>query len=140
MMKFNKKGETDNIYRLKIVMVGPEGAGFDGFLGHLHKSKQDFSSTLGVNIYTDRIFQEGRRFQINIWHLTEPTDEKAKNARSLFIMGANAVIVLYDGSKKNGLRDAESYVKEIKESFPPSIPRILVGNLVSGREVKFQDA
>lgn len=132
--------KTENVFQLKFIVVGTKESGLEDFLMRLNKSRQDFSKTLGINIYTSKIYNKNRIYQINLWNLAEAPSGKAKKARSLFTQGANGVLIIFNGNDPEGLEKIKPAIKEIDEIVQFGVPRVLVGNMVNERSIKFEEA
>ncbi len=140
MSKMELENETENVYLMKFIVIGPKDSGLVDFLNRLHKTRQDFSETLGINIFTEKIFNDGRVYQINLWNITEAPNEKAREARSLFTQGSHGVLIMFNGNDPEGLEKIKPLVQEIDEIVQFNVPRVLVGNMVNDRAIKFEDA
>lgn len=116
--------DKDNAMRInhKMLIVGPQGAGKTSISKSFLKNEfsTDTKSTIGVDLGADK------KYHVQLWDTAGA--EQYRTVTSAFYSGAEAILLVFDLSQGNALRDLEPFLRLIVDKAPDHVPVILVGN------------
>ena len=119
--------EKDFIF--KICLLGEANVGKTSLVYRFIKNmfKEDFKSTLGVNLLKKDVEIEGKVVSTQIWDLGG--QESFKSLRKLYLQGAHGALIIYDSTKKITFEKVEEWVQNFRDTRENE-PLLLIGNKI----------
>jgi len=121
-------------YNFKIAVIGFSGVGKTSLINQFisKKFKQDYISTIGVNILIKDINLElnDTQYEVQMMFWDIGGQEKYTNVRHMFYKGANGAILVYDTTRPNTFLQIPEYLEDLNTYLGRQIPFILIGNKI----------
>lgn len=116
-------------YIFKICLLGEANVGKTSLVYRFIKNmfKEDFKSTLGVNLLKKDVDIEGKIISTQIWDLGG--QESFRSLRKLYLQGAHGALVIYDMTKKITYEKVEEWVQNFRDARGDE-PLLLIGNKI----------
>lgn len=116
-------------YIFKICLLGEANVGKTSLVYRFIKNmfKEDFKSTLGVNLLKKDTEIEGKVVSTQIWDLGG--QESFKSLRKLYLQGAHGALIIYDTTKRITYEKVEEWVQNFRE-IRGEEPLLLIGNKI----------
>jgi len=131
----------DYDFILKLVFVGNSGVGktsiSENFVDEIFYNR--FESTIGVDFKTKILDIDGKKAKIQIWDTAG--QEKFRAITKSYYRSADAMIIVFDLSKKESFDEIEGWLEEVKNNSNSDPRLFLVGNKSDlPQKVKTEDA
>eukprot|EP01111_Echinosteliopsis_oligospora_P004998 TRINITY_DN1815_c0_g1_i1.p1 TRINITY_DN1815_c0_g1~~TRINITY_DN1815_c0_g1_i1.p1 ORF type:complete len:234 (+),score=76.14 TRINITY_DN1815_c0_g1_i1:25-702(+) len=137
------KGEEDNDYLFKIVIIGDSSVGKSNLL--VRFTRNDFNekskATIGVDFGTKSIEINGKVVTAQCWDTAG--QERFRAVTSGYYRGAVGAMIVYDITARVTFKNVTRWLNELREMAESDIIIMMVGNksdLESQREVATQEA
>jgi len=137
------KGEEDNDYLFKIVIIGDSSVGKSNLL--VRFTRNDFNekskATIGVDFGTKSIEIGGKVVTAQCWDTAG--QERFRAVTSGYYRGAVGAMIVYDITARVTFKNVTRWLNELREMADADIMIMMVGNksdLESQREVATQEA
>jgi len=119
--------EKDFIF--KICLLGEAAVGKTSLVYRFIKNmfKEDFKSTLGVNLLKKDTEIEGKVISTQIWDLGG--QESFKSLRKLYLQGAHGALVIFDATNRKSFEKVEEWVQNFRDARGEE-PLLLIGNKI----------
>jgi small GTP-binding protein len=113
---------------LKIVLTGESGAGKTNLLSQFVRSNfnPNAKTTIGVECATKTLETKGMTVKAQIWDTAG--QERFRAIVSTYYHGAHGALLVYDITNTMSFKNAERWLKELREYAGPGIPVLFVGN------------
>ena len=128
-----------NRYVFKTIIIGDYGVGKTSLL-NAHISQRfnlDYKPTIGANILKKEVLVPEKNAQVifNFWDIAGQT--LFKNLRKQFFNGSDAVILVYDCTRKESLENLDDWYESVKKFAKRYKIGMLVCNKIdlTGREI-----
>lgn len=114
--------------RLKIVMIGDCGVGKSCLLSQFVDKtfSGTYTKTIGVGFWKKTVDVRGQKVKLEIWEISG--NEIFRDITASFYRDADGIIVVYDVTVKESLKNVEYWMKEIDKNCGYDVQRMLVGN------------
>jgi small GTP-binding protein len=127
---------------LKIVLTGESGVGKTNLLSQFVRSNfnANAKTTIGVECAMKTLEIKGVTVKCQIWDTAG--QERFRAITSTYYHGAHGALLVYDITNAQSFRNADRWLKELRNYADPSLPVLLVGNksdLESSRSVPESD-
>ena len=133
-------------YNAKIIILGDSAVGKSSTLWrymnpHGDYKSQDFSMTLGVDFLSETKSYKGNEYYVSIWDTAG--QEAFKSMLPSYVKGSNAVVYIFDLSRKESFESVKSwhsfFLEHISENA--ECPCLLLGNKcdINDREVTSEE-
>jgi small GTP-binding protein len=113
---------------LKIVLTGESGAGKTNLLSQFVRSNfnPNAKTTIGVECATKTLEVKGTTVKAQIWDTAG--QERFRAITSTYYHGAHGALLVYDITNTQSFKNADRWLKELRNYADPSLPVLLVGN------------
>ena len=122
--------DDTEIETFKIVLLGESGVGKTSIISQFidQSFEENLQSSSGGTFNSKTItYNNGKILKMEIWDTAG--QERYRSLTTMFYKDANAAILVYDITRKISFEELQSYwFEQIKESAPPNIMLIVVGN------------
>jgi len=130
------------VVQKKICMLGDFAVGKTSLMRRFVEGKFDdkYMSTIGVKISRKIIFRSYGQLNLLVWDMTGG-DDFGTQARSSYLRGASAALVVCDLSRRETLTVLERYAQQMQQ-LNPQTPLVLIGNkidLIAERAISDDD-
>lgn len=121
-------------YLVKLVIIGDTAVGKTNILLRYvnEEYKMTHITTIGVDFKIKTINIDGIKIKMQIWDTAG--QERFKTITETYYKGAAGVILVYSVTDKKSFQNLENWIKQINESQPESMCKIIVGNKVDCKE------
>ena len=118
--------EYDDLF--KVVLIGDSSVGKSNLLSRFSRNEFNLESesTIGVEFATRTIQVDGKTIKAQIWDTAG--QEKYRAITSAYYRGAVGALLVYDITYYNTFKNAEKWLRELRDHTHPSIVITLVGN------------
>jgi Ras-related protein Rab-8A len=103
--------------------------------------KMSHVTTIGVDFKIKTINIDGIKIKMQIWDTAG--QERFKTITETYYKGAAGVVLVYSVTDRKSFNNLENWIKQINESQPESMCKVIVGNKVdckeTERQVSFQE-
>jgi small GTP-binding protein len=89
-------------------------------------------TTIGVDFKIKTINIDGIKIKMQIWDTAG--QERFKTITETYYKGAAGVVLVYSVTDRKSFNNMENWIKQINESQPESMCKIIVGNKVDCKE------
>ena len=89
-------------------------------------------TTIGVDFKIKTINIDGIKIKMQIWDTAG--QERFKTITETYYKGAAGVVLVYSVTDRKSFNSLENWIKQINESQPESMCKIMVGNKVDSKE------
>ena len=131
--------KEEDTYVFKILIIGDASSGKVKFISRFCEDRFDNGSlpTLGVDIKYKYVKRRDKKIELRIWDTAG--QERFKNIAKNLFRSTDGIILMYDITKFESLKNIEKYINNIKDNIDISkVGIIIVGNkcdLLESREV-----
>jgi len=137
------KGEEDNDYLFKIVIIGDSSVGKSNLLVRFTRNEfnEKSKATIGVDFGTKSVEINGKVVTAQCWDTAG--QERFRAVTSGYYRGAVGAMIVYDVTSKVTFKNVTRWLNELREMADPDILIMMVGNkcdLEQQREVATQEA
>jgi small GTP-binding protein len=137
------KGDDDNDYLFKIVIIGDSSVGKSNLLVRFTRNEfnEKSKATIGVDFGTKSIQINGKTVTAQCWDTAG--QERFRAVTSGYYRGAVGAMIVYDISSRVTFKNVTRWLNELREMADPDILIMMVGNkcdLEHQREVPTQEA
>jgi small GTP-binding protein len=135
--------EEDYTYLFKVVIIGDSGVGKSNIFTRFIKDEfnLDSKATIGVEFSAKNITINDKVIKAQVWDTAG--QERFRALAKNYYRGAVGALVVYDITNYDSFKNAEKWLKEVKEHAEPHLVTLLIGNkcdLEENRAVKTEDA
>ena len=123
----NELDEDGNI-KLKTILIGESGVGKTNLI-NIAKDIQfsdNQESTVNCSFYQKEMIVQDRKFNVYLWDTIG--QESLKSLTKIFFKNSKIVILVYDITNKNSLKQLEFWMNEVKESLGSDYILGVLGN------------
>lgn len=130
--------------KVKLVLLGDTAVGKTCIVQRYVNDDftDDLNSTIGVSFLMKTVSLENNKVELEIWDTAG--QETYRSILPLYYRGAAIVVLVYDITNKESLRQAKWWVKQVKQECDPGVVIALVGNKLdlaeSHRDVPTEEA
>ena len=122
--------DNSQIEQFKVVLLGESGVGKTSIISQFTKStfKDDFETSTGGS-FSSKLFtyNDGKILKFEIWDTAG--QERYRALTKMFYKETNAVILVYDITRKKSFEELQKYwIEQIKECAPENIILAIVAN------------
>jgi len=137
------KGDDDNDYLFKIVIIGDSSVGKSNLLVRFTRNEfhEKSKATIGVDFGTKSIEISGKIVTAQCWDTAG--QERFRAVTSGYYRGAVGAMIVYDITSKVTFKNVTRWLNELREMADPDILIMMVGNkcdLEQQREVPTKEA
>jgi small GTP-binding protein len=121
---------SEPIFKYKVVILGEPAVGKTSLIYRFieNKFREDYKSTLGVNLLTHNIdLEEHGVIGLQMWDLGG--QDSFKKLRKTYIEGARGALVVFDVTRRESFEKLDGWIQVFKE-LRGGEPVFLVGNKV----------
>mmetsp|Transcript_62402 Transcript_62402/g.72589 ORF Transcript_62402/g.72589 Transcript_62402/m.72589 type:complete len:209 (-) Transcript_62402:28-654(-) len=129
-------------YLIKFIIIGNSSTGKSCLMHYFieNKSKKSTTHTIGVE-FGSKVLQIGAKsIKLQIWDTAG--QERFKTITSSYYKGAHGVVIAYDITNKQSLKDVDNWLAEVEKHAHPKINKLLIGNkcdLENERQVPYEE-
>lgn len=125
-------------YLVKLVIIGDTAVGKTNILLRYvnEEYKMSHVTTIGVDFKIKTINIDGIKIKMQIWDTAG--QERFKTITETYYKGAAGVVLVYSVTDRKSFNSMENWIKQINESQPESMCKIMVGNKVDCKESERQ--
>ncbi|MCL4168763.1 UNVERIFIED_CONTAM: hypothetical protein GTU68_021489 [Idotea baltica] len=126
-MAYRKEAEKYD-YLVKVVIIGDTAVGKTNILLRYvnEEYKMTHITTIGVDFKIKTINIDGVKIRMQIWDTAG--QERFKTITETYYKGAAGVVLVYAVNDRKTFNSLENWIKQINESQPENICKIIVGN------------
>lgn len=137
------KGDEDNDYLFKIVIIGDSSVGKSNLLVRFTRNEfnEKSKATIGVDFGTKSVEINGKLVTAQCWDTAG--QERFRAVTNGYYRGAVGAMIVYDITSKVTFKNVTRWLNELREMADPDILIMMVGNkcdLEQQREVATQEA
>lgn len=127
-MNARRKEEEKYDVLVKVVIIGDSAVGKTNILLRYvnEEYKMTHITTIGVDFKIKTIVIDGVKIKMQIWDTAG--QERFKTITETYYKGAAGVILVYAVNDRKTFNSLENWIKQINESQPYNMPKIIVGN------------
>lgn len=120
--------EEDYSYLFKIVIIGDSGVGKSNIFTRFIKDEFiiDSKATIGVEFSAKNITIKEKVIKAQVWDTAG--QERFKALAKNYYRGAVGALLVYDITNYDSFKNAEKWLKEVKEHAEPNLVTLLIGN------------
>ncbi len=136
-----------NLLKYKIIIAGAKNVGKSSLISRFCDNifKEDMKATIGVDFKRKNITLKGSHndisLELNIWDFAG--EEKYRTLFPAYANGASAAFILFDTTRRETLKDIDSWVEIIEKNAHTNIVKQIIAtkiDLKSKREVSKKEA
>lgn len=133
-----RRDEEKYDYLVKLVIIGDTAVGKTNILLRYvnEEYKMSHVTTIGVDFKIKTINVDGIKIKMQIWDTAG--QERFKTITETYYKGAAGVVLVYSVTDRKSFNSLENWIKQINESQPESMCKIMVGNKVDCKESERQ--
>lgn len=131
MSSLNRRRDEEKYdYLVKLVIIGDTAVGKTNILLRYvnEQYKATHITTIGVDFKIKSINIDGIRIRMQIWDTAG--QERFKTITETYYKGAAGVVLVYSVTDRKTFNSLENWIKQINDSQPESMCKIIVGNKV----------
>jgi len=134
--------EEDYSYLFKIVIIGDSGVGKSNIFNRFIKDEfnMDSKATIGVEFSAKNITINDKVIKAQVWDTAG--QERFRALAKNYYRGAVGALVVYDITNYESFKNAEKWLREVKEHAEPHLVTLFIGNkcdLEENRAVKIEE-
>jgi small GTP-binding protein len=120
--------EEDYAYLFKIVIIGDSGVGKSNIFTRFIKDEfiLDSKATIGVEFSAKNVTIKEKVIKAQVWDTAG--QERFKALAKNYYRGAVGALLVYDITNYESFKNAEKWLKEVKEHAEPNLVTLLIGN------------
>ena len=113
---------------VKVVIIGDSAVGKTNILLRFvnDEYKMAHITTIGVDFKIKTISVDGVKLKMQIWDTAG--QERFKTITETYYKGASGVLLVYSVNDRKTFNSIENWVKQINESQPEGIAKLIIGN------------
>ena len=121
-----KNSEPD--FKFKICLLGEPSVGKTSLVYRFvsNKFKENYISTIGVNLMKKDVDIEGFFISAQIWDLGG--QESYRTLRNFYLEGARGALLIFDRTNTKTFQKLKSWIEDIKKFCSKEVSMILIGN------------
>ena len=125
-----RRDEQKYDYLVKLVIIGDTAVGKTNILLRYvnEEYKMSHVTTIGVDFKIKTINIDGIKIKMQIWDTAG--QERFKTITETYYKGAAGVVLVYSVTDRKSFNNLENWIKQINESQPESMCKIIIGNKV----------
>jgi small GTP-binding protein len=122
----NKDFEPD--FKFKIVLLGEPSVGKTSLVYRFvsNKFKENYISTIGVNLMKKDVDIEGFFVSAQIWDLGG--QDSYKSLRKFYLEGARGALLIFDRTNMKSFQKLKGWIEDVKKSCSWEVLMLLIGN------------
>lgn len=135
MTNLNKRREEQKYdYLVKLVIIGDTAVGKTNILLRYvnEEYKMTHITTIGVDFKIKTLNIDSTKIKMQIWDTAG--QERFKTITETYYKGAAGVVLVYSVTEKKTFASLENWIKQINQSQPESMCKIIVGNKADCKE------
>ena len=139
MSSLNRRRDEEKYdYLVKLVIIGDTAVGKTNILLRYvnEQYKATHITTIGVDFKIKSINVDGIRIRMQIWDTAG--QERFKTITETYYKGAAGVVLVYSVTDRKTFNSLENWIKQINDSQPESMCKIIVGNKVDCSQAERQ--
>jgi Ras-related protein Rab-8A len=135
-----RRDEEKYDYLVKLVIIGDTAVGKTNILLRYvnEEYKMSHITTIGVDFKIKTINIDGVKIKMQIWDTAG--QERFKTITETYYKGAAGVVLVYSVVDRKSFNNMENWIKQINETQPESMCKIIVGNKSDCKETERQVA
>lgn len=112
---------------LKIIVVGPPGAGKTSFINtYCERPLGKFNATIGINFSQKNIEFNGRKVSLQFFDIGG--QERYANMTRVYYQKAHGALVMYEKAKGDSFAKAKEWKADIDAKLGKDVPSLLIAN------------
>jgi len=121
---------NDTFVNFKVIIIGDSGVGKSSLLKRAVQNRFDenYQATIGFEFLLMHFNVNNLKIKLQIWDTCG--QELYKSLVQGFYRNTSLAIILYDVHRKETFKNAEKWVKDIKDNSDKKIPIFIVGNKI----------
>jgi small GTP-binding protein len=118
---------AEDILKYKVVLAGEGAVGKTTLINRFVTGSfsTDYKATIGVQIFSKKIFIKGQEINLQIWDIAGQT--LFRNFRPRFFVNASGALLVFDLTVPASLYYLRQWINDIKQ-ITEDIPFVLIGN------------
>ena len=120
--------DDDGSIKLKTILIGESGVGKTNLINIAKNEKFNANTVTTVNcsFFKTLMVVEDIKFNVYLWDTIG--QEKLKSLTKIFFKNSKIVVLVYDITNKNSLKQLDFWLKQVKESLGNNIILGVLGN------------